>query len=58
MHNIGQGVMTALKGSNKVTERTLKSMKNNNKMDNETPVEFVKRQGTIFQQHYELANSQ
>ena len=30
MHNIGQGVMIALKGSNKVTESTFKTMKHNN----------------------------
>lgn len=56
MHNIGAGVIPALKGSNGVNSNTLISMNRNGRAKNETPVQFVQRQGAKFQQHYEIAN--
>ena len=57
LHNIGPGVIPALKGSNNVHPETLKAMRQNGKKDDETPVEFANRQRAIFNTHYASANS-
>lgn len=56
LHNIGPGVIPALKGSNSVTASTLDAMRKNGMTSGMTPTDFVQFQQGRFQSHYEAAN--
>ncbi|QFR56605.1 hypothetical protein CPT_Mendera_056 [Stenotrophomonas phage Mendera] len=56
LHNIGPGVIPALKGSNSVSASTLDAMRKNGMTGNMSPTDFVKFQTGRFQSHYEAAN--
>lgn len=57
LHNIGSGVIPALKGSNHVSNRTVTAMRHNGMRSGETPAQFAVRQKAIFNSHYAAANS-
>ncbi|UOO89185.1 hypothetical protein LVJ82_17340 [Vitreoscilla massiliensis] len=56
LHNIGPGVIPALKGSDNISKSTRLAMKNNGMKENESPVQFTRRQKNIFQSHFTTAN--
>jgi hypothetical protein len=56
LHNIGPGVLPALKGSDNVTARTQRDMNFNGKHAGQSPTDFVKMQKGKFNTHYALAN--
>lgn len=56
MHNIGPGVIAALRGSSNVSSATLKAMRQNGKRANESAADFARRQRDIFNGHYRIAN--
>lgn len=55
MHNVGQSVTDVLQGK-AASSSLIKAMKQNNMKPNETPAQFVKRQGDIYMRHYREAN--
>ncbi|UJQ43451.1 lysozyme-like domain protein [Acinetobacter phage vB_AbM_WUPSU] len=57
MHNIGPGVIPALKGGN-VSSATELAMRQNGKRSGESAAQFAKRQQSIFQGHYSTANAE
>jgi len=56
LHNIGPGVVPALKGGN-VSRATETAMRHNGKRSGETAAQFAKRQQGIFNGHYGSANA-
>lgn len=56
LHNIGPGVIPALKGSNDVSEKTLLAMKQNGMKEGMSPSDFVKYQQKQYGKHYFMAN--
>ena len=56
LHNIGPGVISALKGGG-VSAATEKAMRQNGKRPNESAAQFAKRQQGIFSGHYGAANA-
>lgn len=56
LHNIGPGVISALKGGS-VSAATEKAMRQNGKRPNESAAQFAKRQQGIFSGHYGAANA-
>lgn len=56
MHNIGPGVIKAMKGE-KVNDATLLAMKQNGMKDGMTPQDFVAYQKQRFNSHYAQANA-
>lgn len=56
LHNIGPGVIPAIKGSNDVSKATLKAMKVNGWEKGMTPKTFVPAQKKRFNNHYNVAN--
>lgn len=56
LHNIGPGVIPAIKGSNNVSQATLKAMKVNGWKKGMTPKTFVQAQKGRFNNHYKVAN--
>ncbi|UYL86090.1 lysozyme-like domain protein [Acinetobacter phage vB_AbaM_BP10] len=57
MHNIGPGVIPALKGG-AVSSATELAMRQNGKRSGESAAQFAKRQQSIFQSHYSTANAE
>ncbi|WFD61215.1 lysozyme-like protein [Acinetobacter phage XC1] len=57
MHNIGPGVIPALKGGT-VSSATELAMRQNGKRSGESAAQFAKRQQSIFQGHYSTANAE
>lgn len=57
MHNIGPGVIPALKGGT-VSSATELAMRQNGKRSGESAAQFAKRQQSIFQSHYSTANAE
>ena len=57
MHNIGPGVIPALKGSDNVSPRVINGMMKNGMKSDQTPTEFVRMQKEKFNKHYEIANA-
>ena len=57
MHNIGPGVIPAIKGG-QVSEKTLTAMRQNGMKPGQTPQDFVAMQKKNFNTHYESANAQ
>lgn len=57
LHNIGPGVLPALKGSNAVTAETQTAMRHNGLREGMTPTDFVAHQKSRFSQHYAQANA-
>lgn len=55
MHNVGQSVTDVLQGKT-ASPALIKAMQQNNMKTNETPAQFVKRQGDIYMRHYREAN--
>ena len=56
LHNIGPGVISALKGGS-VNAATEKAMRQNGKRSGESAAQFAKRQQGIFSGHYATANA-
>ena len=56
LHNIGPGVIPAIKGSNDVSKATLKAMKVNGWEKGMTPKTFVQAQKKRFNNHHKIAN--
>ncbi|MDY6481702.1 phage tail tape measure protein [Acinetobacter faecalis] len=56
LHNIGPGVIPAIKGSNDVSKATLKAMKVNGWEKGMTPKTFVEAQKRRFNGHHQVAN--
>lgn len=56
MHNIGPGVIPALKGEN-VSAATITAMKHNGMKEGQSPTEFVSMQKSKFNYHYQSANA-
>lgn len=56
LHNIGPGVISALKGGS-VNAATEKAMRQNGKRSGESAAQFAKRQQGIFSGHYTAANA-
>lgn len=56
LHNIGPGIIPALKGSNKVSAKTLEAIRVNTPIKGQTPVQFVQYQKGRFKKHYNSAN--
>ncbi|MFX5825423.1 hypothetical protein ABTE10_00795 [Acinetobacter baumannii] len=56
LHNIGPGIIPALKGSNKVSAKTLEAIRVNTPIKGQTPVQFVQYQKRRFKKHYNSAN--
>lgn len=56
LHNIGPGVISALKGGS-VNAATEKAMRQNGKRSGESAAQFAKRQQGIFGGHYATANA-
>ncbi|MBF7687083.1 phage tail tape measure protein [Acinetobacter rathckeae] len=56
LHNIGAGIIPALKGSNNVSQGTLKAISVNTPVKGQTPVEFVRYQQERFNKQYNFAN--
>jgi hypothetical protein len=57
LHNIGPGVIPALKGSNNVTPETVQAMRHNGLKDGMTATDFVGFQKGRFNQAYAEANA-
>lgn len=57
LHNIGPGVIPALKGSNNVTPSTVQAMRHNGLKDGMTATDFVTLQKGRFNQAYAEANA-
>lgn len=57
LHNIGPGVIPALKGSDAVSERTLTAMRQNGMKTGMSATEFVEYQKSRYQNHYRKANA-
>lgn len=57
LHNIGPGVIPALKGSNNVTPATVQAMRHNGLKDGMTATDFVSFQKGRFNQAYAAANA-
>lgn len=55
MHNVGPSVTDVLEGK-PASASLVRAMKNNNMKQNETPAQFVKRQGGVYMRHYREAN--
>ncbi|MCG5950874.1 hypothetical protein MER83_20630, partial [Acinetobacter baumannii] len=56
LHNIGPGIIPALKGSNKVSSKTLTAMRQNGLKKGMSPTQFVEFQKGRFNKQYNLAN--
>ncbi|KAF1013165.1 MAG: hypothetical protein GAK29_04739 [Acinetobacter bereziniae] len=57
LHNVGAGIIPAIKGSNKVSKATLKAIKANTPIKGQTPKQFVAYQKGIFNDHYKVASA-
>lgn len=58
LHNIGPGVIPAIKGSDKIKESTLDAMRKNGMKKGMTPTQFVEFQKARFNKHYQSANTE
>lgn len=56
LHNIGPGIIPALKGSNNISKSTLNAISVNTPIKGQTPTEFVEYQKGRFNKQYGLAN--
>lgn len=58
LHNIGPGVINAIKGSADVSKATLKAMRQNGMKKGMSASDFVKYQKNNFNKHYGVANAE
>ncbi|WP_371864963.1 phage tail tape measure protein [Acinetobacter bereziniae] len=57
LHNVGAGIIPAIKGSNKVSRATLEAIKVNTPIKGQSPKQFVAYQKGVFNDHYKVANA-